>query len=196
MKNIFLIILSILALSCKAQIVDVNTSAVRMTQGGYYAQDSNHEFTPFLGTWEGTWDNKKITFYFSKIEQYYVNHPRLGHYYEDFVIGKYIIIDLSTGAIIEDTTNYTDMDDISIKSAVLIRNKNLLKFLYSNNHIAGDCGILSDVFLYRDVNNPNILTYKYFIDSYDYYDCPNIDATNINSIPVNIPKQDLVLHKI
>ena len=194
MKNIFLTLLLIISISCKAQIVDVNTSPLRMTQGGYYAKDSNNEFDPFLGTWEATWNNKKITLYLSKVTHHYIDDVILGYYYTDFVIGKYKVVDLSTGATLEDTTNITNIEDMPIESTVLIRNKNLLWFLYMKRGVnAGDCGILSNVLLYRDINNPNILTYKYFIDSYEDRGCP---YTNVDDIPVNIPKQEVILHKL
>lgn len=187
-------ILVIITISCKAQIVDVNTSAIRMTQGGYYAKDSNNEFDPYLGTWEATWNNKKITLYLSKVTHYYKTDVDLGHYYEDFVVGKYIVVDLTTGAELENTTGITNLDDVPIKSTVLIRNKNQLRFLYSNRTpTSADCDILSTIILTRDLTNPNILTYKYFVSNYKYEGCP---YTNLDDIPLNIPKQDIIFHKL
>lgn len=184
----------IIAISCKAQIVDVNTSPVVMTQGGYYAKDSNNEFALFLGTWEATWDNKKIILYLSKVTHHYNTHPRLNSYYNDYVVGKYKVIDLSTGAVLEDTTGNTNVDTMPIESTVLIRNKNQLRFLYTRRGLnTNDCGILSHVILTKDLSNPNILNYKYLVDSHNYKYC---SYTNIDDIPVNIPKQEVVLHKL
>ena len=68
----------------------------------------------------------------------------LGHYYKDLVICKYTVIGLNTGTIIEDTTNMTNMDDITIISTFLARQKNMLRFLYTNKHI-NDCELLSQI---------------------------------------------------
>ena len=56
-----------ITISCCSQIVDINTSSVRMTQGGYYKKDSNNDFIPYIGNWEAIWDNKKITFIYQKL---------------------------------------------------------------------------------------------------------------------------------
>jgi hypothetical protein len=61
MKNIFLMLLVIVTISCKAQnIRPLNTVSFDLEQGDY-VEDSNYEFDPYLGTWEATWNNKKIT---------------------------------------------------------------------------------------------------------------------------------------
>ena len=193
MKKIFIILTVFITISCKAQIVDINTPSFEMQQGSY-RKDINNELAPFLGTWEATWNNKKITLYLTKITHHYQIHPRLVYYYEDLVVGTYKVVDLTTGAILEDTTNITTIENIPIISSALARTKNMLCTLYMKRGVnAGDCAILSNVYLYRDLNNPNILTYKYFIDSYESKNCP---YNNVDDIPVNIPKQQVTLHKI
>lgn len=190
MKKIAILIIIIHSLSSCAQgTYPLNTMDV---PNNSYIKDIDNELDPFLGTWEGIWNNKKITITFSKI--YHRLMPQLGgiNYFEDFVIGKYVIVDLNTGVVLEDTTSITNMDNITIKSHSFARQKNMLRFGYVNKNLY-DCGFICSIYIYRDLGNPNILTYKFKNPEYNNFECPNI---TLNEISINIPKQDLVLNRL
>ncbi len=190
-KVLIILLLTQSLLSCAQTIYPLNSPDAPVDS---YIKDINNEFDPYLGTWEATWNNKKITLYLIKMSHTYTERFKGGHYYEDFVIGKYTVVDLTSGAELENTTGITNIDDVPIKSTVLVRNKNQLRFLYSNRApTSADCDILSTIILTKDLTNPNILTYKYFVNNYNYKGCP---YTNLDDIPINIPKKNIVFHKL
>lgn len=159
-KIIILTFLTQTLLSC-AQTYPIYPLNSPEAPSGAYIKDIDNEFTPYLGTWEGTWDNKKITFYLNKLEHKIVE-TLVGFKYRDVVIAQYKVIDLATGIIIEDSTTTTDFNSIDLQATTINRNKNFLPFFYDGG--LSKCGLSADVFMYRDLTNPNILKYKYYVN--------------------------------
>ena len=179
-------------LSCAQTVFPLNSPDA---PSGSYTKDMYHEFDPYLGIWQGTWDNKQITFYLTKVE--HVPTTELGNqfFYRDKVIAKYKVVDLNTGLTIEDTTNITDINSIDLIASTINRTKNFLRFFYSGGN--SRCGLSADVFMYRDLNNANMLTYKYYVNGgMEEWWNGQCSYTDIDLIPVPIPKVPVVLHKL
>nr|WP_294925031.1 hypothetical protein [uncultured Flavobacterium sp.] len=66
---------------------------------GTYLKDVNHLMDPFIGTWQGSIDNKTYTFYVTKITT-----NSYGILIDELEVRHYIV-DNSTGVILEDTRN-------------------------------------------------------------------------------------------
>ncbi|MEC4050992.1 DUF6705 family protein [Flavobacterium sp. SUN046] len=192
MKKIFILLIIVQATLSRAQTYPLISPDA---PSGSYIKDMNNEYDPYLGTWEGTWDNKKITFYLTKVEHQRINYSQDDYQYRDIVIAKYKVVDLTTGTIIEDSTNITDFDDIDLRATRVNRNYNFLDFLYFGR--ASKCGLNANVFMYRDLNNPNQLTYKYYvIGGLEPWWEGHCIYTSLDQIPVPIPKINVVLHKM
>ena len=48
---------------------------------GTYIKDTNYSFTPFIGTWNVSWNSKTITFFISKVTKNLFTYPS-GKYYQ------------------------------------------------------------------------------------------------------------------
>ncbi|WP_055442534.1 DUF6705 family protein [Lacinutrix himadriensis] len=108
MKNIlFIVALTILTLSCKAQtpIIDIsqraNSEIYIDLQDNCYLKDVANKLDPFLGTWVWTEGNNSLTITLEKIEMIYSN---ISKHYSDAVIGKYKYIE--NGVEIINTLDY------------------------------------------------------------------------------------------
>jgi hypothetical protein len=89
MKTIKIIIIALIAISCKAQspIIDISESELGQPDG-YYVKDINNLLNPFEGTYlytNGTTSFKIILV--KKVQQYN------SRYYEDLIIGEYQYIE-------------------------------------------------------------------------------------------------------
>ena len=102
MKNIFLFIAFAAIISCNAQTYPLRTYT--NIPENAYLKDTNNELPSYEGTWVGTWNNKTIFMTFKKIDGKFNSVLK---YYEDFLIGKFKIID-SNGSILFDNTTISD----------------------------------------------------------------------------------------
>lgn len=111
MKNILLISLISLALSCNAQTYPLrNFSDIPENS---YEKDTNNELPAYEGIWKGSWNNKTIYVSIKKITNKYSNTLK---YYTDCLIAKFKVTD-SNGLIIFDNTNLSD-DQAKIKGGI------------------------------------------------------------------------------
>jgi hypothetical protein len=108
MKRILLITtIFILTLSCKAQIIEPVEKIIFYDEAGkgipnnYYFKDINHLMDKYLGTWKGTYDNKKYTFIISKYKDSFSSIAI------DILIIRYLIVN-PDGTILEDTRSEVD----------------------------------------------------------------------------------------
>lgn len=89
MKIFKIIIITLLAITCKAQTPVIDISQSRFGQpDGYYMKDINNYLNPFEGTYiysNGTTSFKMVLV--KKVQQYN------GRYYEDLIIGEYQYIE-------------------------------------------------------------------------------------------------------
>ncbi|WP_312901417.1 DUF6705 family protein [Chryseobacterium taichungense] len=132
MKNIFLLSIILLSISCKAQqIYPLNTSFSDI-QNHTYLKDTNNELLPFIGTWKATFDNKEIMIKVDKINQHLVESGRK-IFYQDVLFIRYSIKN-SQGTVIKSTMNLP-IAQSGIKSIGTFPNQNLVSFVYQG----GDC---------------------------------------------------------
>ena len=89
MKTLKIIIIVLLAISCKAQNPIIDVIGTRMGQpDGYYVKDINNLLNPFEGTYIYTNGNTSFKIVLvKKIQQFN------GRYYEDLIIGEYQYIE-------------------------------------------------------------------------------------------------------
>lgn len=75
MKQIFLILLSVIAISCNAQIYPLNTSLDNIPNDAYL-KDTNNELDKYVGLWKGSWNGKTLYLELRKVKYYYseTNH--------------------------------------------------------------------------------------------------------------------------
>lgn len=104
MKNIFLLIIFITSISCKAQIYPLRTYSE--VPANAYIKDLDNELPPYEGTWKGTWDGKTIFLYIKKVKTYF-NHLENKPYYNDILKAKFKILD-SNNLVLFDNTFLTD----------------------------------------------------------------------------------------
>lgn len=57
MKKLFLIIITVLSFSCKAQEYPLNTNPSEIPNNAYL-KDMNNELDKYVGLWKGTWNGK------------------------------------------------------------------------------------------------------------------------------------------
>ena len=84
MKNIFLILITIVTISCKAQTVPLNTYYDDTNIGAYF-KDTYDEMNRYTGTWQFTNANDTLTIVIQKKTHVYDGEE----YYEDLLIGEY-----------------------------------------------------------------------------------------------------------
>lgn len=83
MKNIIITLALILSVSCKAQILSLETK-VKDIPVGAYVKDLNNEMDKYVGTWQWTNGNDVLTIVLQKKNNIYD-----GEYYEDLLVGEY-----------------------------------------------------------------------------------------------------------
>lgn len=104
MKNIFLFILFIFTLSCKAQqIYTLRPTEIDLPENSYQ-KDTNNELPYYEGDWTGVWNNKTILITFKKLTYKYDNNTKR---YRDYLIGKFIVKDIN-GNVLFNNTNLSD----------------------------------------------------------------------------------------
>jgi len=102
MKNIFLLVLILITVSCKSQIYSLKSHVP--TPENAYLKDIDNDLPHYEGVWKGTWDNKIIYVTFDKIIYKYI--PSINQYY-DMLIGRFKVTDLN-GTILFDNSNVLD----------------------------------------------------------------------------------------
>lgn len=133
MKNIILLLIFISAFSCKAQIYPLRTYTEIPENA--YLKDTNNELPTYEGTWKGTWDNKTFYVTFKKITNKYDSVLK---YYNDFLIGKFRIVN-NSGTILFDNTNIAD-DNAKIEGGKYRKKDNKYSFTYLDMDMCGRNG--------------------------------------------------------
>ena len=160
---------------------------------GTYISDLNDDFIPYIGTWQGTWNDKVFTLKIEKIPHFTETYPNGDYYYRDILIGNYIVTDLSGELELANSLAITDPDLAKIRSMFRPFN-NYFSFNYSNESL---CSVRFIVNLSRNLSNPNELIYS--VGDRDYWEEEGCPYESINDIPVPIPTSltsPLILTKI
>jgi hypothetical protein len=133
MKNIFLIILMITTISCKAQTYPLRTFSEIPENS--YLKDTNNELPSYEGTWKGIWNNKIIYVTFNKITNKYKSSLK---YYSDRLIARFKVTDLSNN-ILFDNTNLID-DEVKIKGGRFRKSDDKYGFTYVDGDLCNRSG--------------------------------------------------------
>ncbi|MGV7108023.1 DUF6705 family protein [Flavobacterium sp. U410] len=187
LKIIFLFLIS-LNVKCQTVTTIVPYRTLDYPSGAYL-KDLDNEFPFWLGTWEGTANNKKYTFTFILFQQQKTTYPNGDYEFRDRIVGKLKVTDLITNQVIYDESSFTNFGEYLIFGHVIYGKEFYFGFTDKENH----CNNSADFTLVRYVDNPNQILYKDF--SYDEYfslegPCPYADQLDI---PMFLPKVDLVL---
>ena len=92
-RIIFLTLIAIITISCKAQTVPLYASYREYTQGTYI-KDTFNEMNKFEGTWQYTNGTDSLTIVMQK-----KTHIYNGEYYEDLLIGEYRFVSNGTEVV-------------------------------------------------------------------------------------------------
>lgn len=170
-----------------SQTYPLNTLFYDMPNGGY-AKDLDNKFQPFLGTWVGNWDNKELKLELIKLNEHLITFPNGDYYYEDLVVGRYIITDLSNGNILHTTMNAVNYNDYRINGLGSPTN-GVFDFMYTDPICLNKLMIQ----LKMNPNNSNEINFISTLGEWNYIDCAYQNQTDI---PMPLPnKVGLLLTK-
>ncbi|WP_299178861.1 DUF6705 family protein [uncultured Chryseobacterium sp.] len=123
MRNIFLFILLIFFVSCKAQTYPLRTFTELPENS--YLKDTNNELPAYEGVWKGTWNNKTIYVTFQKVTNIYKSSLKQ---YRDILIARFKVTDLN-GLILFDNTNLSN-DEVKIKGGKFRKTDDKYSLIY------------------------------------------------------------------
>ncbi len=175
MKNtlIFLGIMLIISLSCKAQIIAVEDfpDYNKDLEDGAYIKDINNVLDKYTGTWAG---HQNDTIYQFVVDKYTDIDERL-KYTHDRLIIKYKITN-SDGEVIEDTTNLPDESTLVMFGRYLSKQGQYVLYYQGSN---SDCGQNGDVFLSVLDRNSNKMNLSLSVDGEVWFDCTTGPAEQV-----------------
>lgn len=176
-KILFLIILTCVIFSCKAQILPIENetnyigTGISMPDNINYIKDVNNLRSKYEGNWKGVYNSRNYQLIINK---------RTGNYNEineDGLVIKYVITDLN-GSIIEDTRSLPDNSPYVLKSRYL-RNMTYV-MVYEGRE--GKCGQRGELFI-TPQKSTNYKTMKLFLapdqDFILQSECPNGSAKQL-----------------
>nr|WP_314495154.1 DUF6705 family protein [uncultured Chryseobacterium sp.] len=187
-KSIVIFILLMNVLSCKSQILPLNT-LLENTTSNAYLKDIDNELDPYVGTYKADFQDKKITIFITKEIHTLVD---LGdqEFYRDVLLIKYIVQNLS-GIIIQNTQNMTfhsNQIQHTIVSMRTLPSLNAITFSYGGTN----CGVGWGKIILKKINTSQI-SWEYRPNDIilDSTKCP--DGTDIN---IYLPEtKDLIFTK-
>ena len=170
-KIIYISVLLLSILSTKAQKIVLleNEYDYKITNRNedVYFKDVNNVLGKFVGTWKGTYGDKKYEFRIVK------NTKTFKVMKSDRLLIRYIITDLN-GNVIDNTTSFPD------SSTYIMKGRYYHNGGYYLTHVAkgGNCAQGGQMLLYVDESNKNAIKmdaiYRNEMDFVDSAECPNI----------------------
>jgi hypothetical protein len=158
-------------------------------QSGTYQKDLDNRLNPYTGAWEGTWQGKKFTLVIDKIIKKLHTSESGFYYYEDILIGRYKITNLSDGVIIENNLNEQNLDLIKIENTSTGKSSKLY-LIYLDKDLCSNTGQI----LLKGNPSSNQLIYTFnYGEFWMKEDCPYL---NKSDIPVPIPTVSLTLTRL
>jgi hypothetical protein len=148
-------------------------SGLNISDGDYF-KDTNNRLDPYLGQWQGSYDNKNLTLEISKL----VKSESIG-YYKDILLIKYSLVD-NQGQVLVNTLDMFDNYSKHINGMRFLNEFNLYVAIYSG--LQSNCNQKGWAYIEK-VNNT---TLKFWIkpDSGEIIpnDCPD---GNIHILPTS-----------
>jgi hypothetical protein len=169
-KSLALIFMEFLIVSCKGQILPLNTFFETVPQGAYL-KDLNNELSPYIGIYNANFEGNEITLYVTKQENK-LEKSTGKTYYMDALIVKYIVKN-NLGVILQDTQNQ-NIQDIKLYSINTRPYENSVILYYSGTN----CGVGWGKVTLKKLNSTQ-LSWAYYPNSTSVRDdCPaNADKT-------------------
>ena len=193
MKNPIVLLLMLLAsynMSSQIAVSQILPLSTHIFPENAYLKDLNNVLAPYVGTWEGTVNNKKYTFIVTKFTQHYDD---FGKYFKDELMLKLKVTDLTNGTIIYDNHSAVTYDEYNIMGTT--PHQGMFHCFFTDSET--NCKNEFEFYLRNIIGNPNQKTYCYFAYQQSWnplsngYDCyTNVDRM---SLPVYLPTQDLIL---
>lgn len=191
MKNIlFILILITSMIACKAQqqIYPLNTYYEDVPNYSYM-KDLNNYLPQYVGTYKATYQGNEITLFITKEDMHLTDYgPNDRKYYQDVLHIKYIVKDIATGAMLEDTQNQPNVNNEIISLRTNDLDNNSLSLFYSGT----TCGLGSGEIILKKINSTQInWSFWYEKQLLIQGECPNYQ-----SVKVYLPKtSDLIFTK-
>ncbi|MCT3898401.1 hypothetical protein HZQ13_09885 [Elizabethkingia anophelis] len=183
MKNIFFIASLMISLSCKAQILPLNTYYTDIKSNSYL-KDLDNILPRYVGTWHANYNGTNVYLTIDNVTK----HPaRFGDisFYNDILFVRYIVKD-QNGVTLQSTINKI-ITEANIKSIAPRRN-NTIVFSYSG----GNCSVGSGK-IYLEYIDTTHLKWSYYPESLLLIEG---ECSKSSDLKVYLPKaEDLVFTK-
>lgn len=155
-KILFIIILLIVTISCKAQIYPLRT--YYEIPENSYLKDTNNELQYYVGTWKCEWNNKITYIYVKKLTNKYISSVSE---YRDILIAKYKVVTNSPNQLqpIVLFDNTTSSDENAVLLGTFFRKQDDKYYMiYSDKEM---CGRWGDVLVNFTDSTKTKLQWKY-----------------------------------
>jgi hypothetical protein len=161
-----------LALSCKAQAVipvEKVIDFIKANKGipaGIYLKDVNNLFGKYVGTWQGSYNNRNYTFFVVK----YTDNSR---HIEDEIEIRYVITN-PNGSVVMDTRNEPDAGEYVISGDYFSKDASYYVMIYGGRE--SKCGQFGSIYVSVKNSSDRVMSLmlvpgKFFIDEKD---CPGL----------------------
>ena len=183
-----MLITSMIACKAQQQIYPLNTYYEDVPNYSYM-KDLNNYLPQYVGTYKATYQGNEITLFITKEDMHLTDYgPNDRKYYQDVLHIKYIVKDIATGAMLEDTQNQPNVNNEIISLRTNDLDNNSLSLFYSGT----TCGLGSGEIILKKINSTQInWSFWYEKQLLIQGECPNYQ-----SVKVYLPKTfDLIFTK-
>ncbi len=184
-RSILMIVIILVALSCKAQIIaveDFEKYPADLPEGAY-VKDVNHLLEKYVGDWKGVYSKNNYTYEFHIKKRVYSSDIRDLKF--DELIMRYHITD-SNGNEVFSTLSLPDENAYVIKGWYLSHTKTHYVLSYIGEESA--CGQSGDIFIYLGKTNKDKL-YLNLSPDIDMIDCEKVAEQILPLEPVILDRQ-------
>ena len=178
--SILMLITSMIACKAQQQIYPLNTYYEDVPNYSYM-KDLNNYLPQYVGTYKATYQGNEITLFITKEDMHLTDYgPNDRKYYQDVLHIKYIVKDIATGAMLEDTQNQPNVNNEIISLRTNDLDNNSLSLFYSGT----TCGLGSGEIILKKINSTQInWSFWYEKQLLIQGECPNYQ-----SVKVYLPK--------
>ncbi|MDR6371165.1 hypothetical protein J2795_001789 [Chryseobacterium bernardetii] len=186
MKQVLLILLIFITISCNAQIYPLNYKE-DVPNGAYY-KDLDGELDKYVGLWKGTWNGKTVYLELKKIKDYSDGtHP----YYKDRILGERKIIASNGTVEIDRISNFGSEGTEFWGIGFNLKNGNIKRLYFSPRNM---CRKTATLDITNFTGNQMTLHFEYLPSIIDPNCQHNAYVDQYGDFPINFPK-DIVLTK-
>ncbi|WP_426476232.1 DUF6705 family protein [Chryseobacterium sp. CBSDS_008] len=187
MKQILLMLITILAISCKAQTYPLNYKE-DVPNGAYY-KDTNNELDKYIGVWKGVWDNKTLYLDLRKIK--YKSGDNFNYYYRDKILGERKVIAPNGTIEIDRISNFDNQNPEFDGIGFNLKNGNIKRLYFYPKNM---CRKTATLDITNFTGNQMTLHFEYLPSIIDPNCQHNAYVDQYGDFPINFPK-DIVLTK-